>query len=104
MEEIKENLKKKVGKVTEEDRDEIQSLFERKNGLIELFKSLDAVGRRELDNNPLYEKIIADLGKVSTKFQGWWDEKSVKYNWEKVKGCHWQIDFETCDIYLVKGE
>ena len=35
-------MKKEVGRVTEEERDEIQQLFERRNGLTELAKILTA--------------------------------------------------------------
>ena len=104
MAETKEKSGKKIGQVTAEERDEIRFLFERKNGLLELSRSLVTVDKKTLENSPLYEKIVADLGKVSTKFQDWWDEKSVGYHWESVRGSHWQIDFETCDIYLVAND
>ena len=42
---------KVVGKVTEEEKGEIQQLFERRNGLNELAKILTA------DNTELYEKL-----------------------------------------------
>lgn len=87
-------MKKIVGTVTIEERDEIQSLFERKNGLIELAKIID-------NSNELYEKLVADMGNTSTKFQQWWDNMSTKYNWESVENGNWEINFETCDIYLV---
>ena len=48
-------MKKLVGKVTIEERDEIQSLFERRNGLTELAKILSA------DNAELYEKLVKDI-------------------------------------------
>lgn len=87
-------MKKLVGKVTLEERDEIQSLFERRNGLIELAKIID-------NNNELYEKLVADMGETSTKFQQWWNNMSTKYQWESAENGNWEIDFETCDIYLV---
>jgi CXXX repeat modification system protein len=59
--------------------------------------------KKELENSALYEKLVTDLGRVSTRFQGWWDEKSEKYKWESAPGAHWEIDFDTCDIYLVTG-
>ena len=39
-----------IGSVSEQERDEIRTLFERKNGLNELFKVLDA------ENEALYNK------------------------------------------------
>ena len=56
---------KVVGKVTEEEKGEIQQLFERRNGLNELAKILTA------DNKELYEKIIVfskdELNLIKTK-------------------------------------
>lgn len=87
-------MKKLVGKVTLGERDEIQSLFERRNGLIELAKIID-------NNNELYEKLVADMGTTSTKFQQWWNNMSTKYQWESTENGNWEIDFETCEIYLI---
>ncbi len=88
-------MKKLVGQVTLEEKNEIQSLFERRNGLNELAKILSA------DNAELYEKLIRDMGETSTKFQQWWDSMSQKYNWESAENGNWEINFETCEIYLV---
>ena len=88
--------KKHVGKVTAEERDQIQALFERKNGLVELTKILPA------DNHDLYEQLVSDMGHTQTLFQRWWDDMSAKYQWESSKNWQWEIDFTTCDIYLKK--
>ena len=88
--------KKHVGKVTAEERDQIQALFERKNGLVELTKILPA------DNHDLYEQLVSDMGHTQTLFQRWWDDMSAKYQWESSKNGQWEIDFTTCDIYLKK--
>lgn len=86
--------KKKVGQVTPEEKSEIQALFERRNGLNELAKIVTA------DNTELYEKLVKDLGETSTKFQAWWNRMAEKYNWESVEGGNWEINFETCEIFL----
>ena len=91
-------MKKIVGQVTPEERDEIQALFERKNGLTELAKILTA------DNGELYEKLVKDMGETGTKFQKWWDEKSKKYGWESHPKGNWEINFQTCEITLVVNE
>lgn len=88
-------MKKLIGKVTEEEKKEIQTLFERRNGLNELAKILTA------DNELLYEKLVKDIGETSLKFQSWWDRMAKQYNWERVDNGNWEIDFESCDIYLV---
>ena len=88
-------MKKLVGQVTLEEKNEIQMLFERRNGLNELAKILSA------DNAELYEKLVRDLGETGTKFQQWWDSMSLKYNWESAENGNWEINFETCEIFLV---
>ncbi len=94
--------KKIVGKVTPVERDEIRALFERKNGLTELFRSLSTLTESELRGSSLYERIVADMSEVTTRFQNWWDTMSKKYSWENVAGYKWEIDFNTCDIFLNK--
>lgn len=86
--------RKLVGQVTPEERDEIQMLFERRNGLNELAKILTS------DNHDLYEKLVKDMGETSTKFQAWWTRMSQKYQWESSETGNWEINFDTCDIYL----
>ena len=91
-----------VGRVTQAERDEIQALFERKNGLLELIRSLAASGGGMLDNPVFYEKVVADLGRTTTKSQQWWDAKSKAYGWPGKPGWRWSIDFDTCRIVLQK--
>lgn len=87
-------MKKLVGQVTVEEKNTIQTLFERRNGLTELAKILTA------DNAELYEKLVKDMGETGSKFQQWWDDMAAKYNWESCEGGHWEINFDTCEIYL----
>ena len=90
-------MKKLVGRVTEEEKREIQTLFERRNGLNELAKILT------VDNSELYETLVKDLGETGTKFQNWWDTMYRKYQWENMEDGNWEINFETCEIYLIKN-
>ena len=89
--------KKLVGQVTPEERTEIQTLFERRNGLNELAKILTA------ENAELYEKLIKDLGETGTNFQKWWDDMAAKYQWESAEDGNWEINFDTCEIFLIKA-
>ena len=91
-------MKKAIGKVTEQERNEIQALFERRNGLNELAKILTS------DNAELYERLVKDMGETGTKFQNWWDSMAQKYQWESAEGGHWEINFDTCEIILVTPE
>lgn len=88
--------KKIVGSVTEQEKNEIQTLFERRNGLNELAMILTA------DNDALYEKLVKDMGETGANFQDWWNRMSEKYQWESAENGHWEINFETCEIYLIQ--
>ena len=74
---------------------EIKSLYERRNGLNELAKIIT------IDNADLYEKLVKDLGETSLKYQDWWDRMAQKYNWEHYDGGNWQINFDTCEVFLI---
>ncbi len=87
--------KKIVGSVTEEEKNVIQRLFERRNGLTELAKILSA------DNIELYERLVKDMGETGTKFQQWWDKMATKYQWESAPNGSWEINFDTNEIILV---
>lgn len=88
-------MKTLVGKVSLEEKQEIQSLYERRNGLNELAKILTA------DNAELYEKLVKDLSETGLKYQDWWDRMAQKYKWESDENGSWEINFYTCEIYLV---
>lgn len=88
-------MKTKVGQVTVEEKKEIQALFERRNGLKELFQVVTP------SNTELYERVVKDMGETSSKFQKWWDDMSAKYKWQGVENGNWEINFDTCEIFLV---
>lgn len=87
--------KKIVGQVTDKEKNEIQRLFERRNGLNELAKILTP------ENEELYERLVKDMGDTATKFQQWWDSMAQKYQWEGVENGSWEINFQTNEIILV---
>lgn len=87
-------MRKTIGRVTEAEKNEIHSLYERKNGLSELAKIINP-------DDTIYEKFVIDMGSTTTKFQKWWDTMSSKYQWESVENGHWEIDFESCEIVLI---
>lgn len=91
-------MRKLVGQVSVEEKNTILALFERRNGLSELAKIITA------ENTELYEKVIKDMGETSIKFNQWWDEMSEKYEWEKHPNGGWEINFDTCNIYLTLND
>ncbi len=91
-------MKKLIGRVTTEECKEIQALFERKNGLTELAHIITTT------NDDLYERVVRDMGETTARFQKWWDTMAQKYSWESIDGGNWEIDFDTCEIFLVSRD
>ena len=56
------------------------------------------------DNVELYERLVKDMGETSIKVQQWWNRMGEKYQWESADNGNWEIDFSTCEIYLVTPE
>lgn len=91
-----------VGTITEEEKNYIERLFERKRGLSELLYSIT-------DNNLLnselkdttYQKLVEDMGKTQNLYEKWWNDIQVKYQWEGVEGGSYQIDFLTNNVLLI---
>lgn len=90
-------MRKLVGQVTEEEKNEILSLFERRNGLNELAQIVK-------EDDSLYERLVKDMGQTATKFQNWWDRTGKKYNWESTPDGNWEIDFNTNEIWLISAD
>lgn len=86
--------RKLVGQVSPEERNEIQRLFERKNGLEELAIIV-------ANDDDLYEKVVRDMGKTKMELQAWWNRMSLIYHWESAENGQWEIDFNTCEISLI---
>lgn len=79
-----------VGILTEQEKCEIQDLYEKKIALEHLSKIIDAE-----TNGNLYKKLIKDTGETLRLFQNWWQKTSQVYHWE---GENWYIDFETNEV------
>ena len=93
--------KEKVGLVTEEDKNSILLLHERRIALKELLMTLDNQSLSENSKNDLYERIVSDTGKTTMVYEKWWADMAHKYNWKSVEGGNWNIDFVTNEIILV---
>ena len=92
-------MKKLVGKVTEEEKLEIKSLYFKKKSLEELFSIL-LTSSLEIKNQEVYDKMMTDYTSVTEKFEDWWKVKSVMHSWENVPGGNWEINFETNEIFV----
>ena len=91
-----------VGTVTEEEKNEILVLFERKLGIEELAFTLESDLLPPDKKNGMQDKMIAELGRVKINLQAWWDRMYEKYKWKSVDDYRWNIDFQTCEIYLTE--
>lgn len=91
-----------VGTVSEEEKNEILNLFERKLGIEELAYTLESDLLSPDKKEGMQDKMISELGKVKLMLQDWWDKMYVKYQWKSIDGYRWNIDFQTCEIYITK--
>jgi CXXX repeat modification system protein len=91
--------RKIFGTVTEEEKNTIEKLFERKNALKELLLTLNNPSLSEKDKDFLYEKIISDTAKTEGAFQKWWSDMVQKYKWQPAESGMWNIDFKTNEIF-----
>lgn len=85
-------MNKAIWTLTEEEKNEIQELYEKRIALENLVNIIDPA------NEALYNKLTGDYGKIIVQFQKWWSETSEKYNWEK--GMNWFVNFETSEVML----
>jgi CXXX repeat modification system protein len=92
--------KRPVGKVTLEEKEEIKRLFERRNGLAELFLTLTEQNEASFKQSPLAARLTKDIEDCAANYHRWWDEKSIQYAWEQEAEGKWEINFETGMIYL----
>lgn len=91
-----------VGIVTEEEKNELMILFERKLGVEELTATLESNLLSPDKMLDMKNKIADELERGTGNLQHWWDKMHEKYNWKSIEGYNWTIDFKTCEIYLSK--
>ncbi|EPY2291137.1 CXXX repeat peptide modification system protein [Clostridium sporogenes] len=87
-------------KILENERDEIQMLFERLASLNALAATLSDA-RLEIDEqNWFYNKLINDLTKTRKKFDIWWDRSCEKYELNLEDRHKYVVDFENKAIVI----
>lgn len=87
-----------AGIVTVAESNTLYRLFKHLNSLEELEKILPE------NEEALKNKFYADYEFTQHAFQNWWDEMSSKYKFKSQQGYEWEINFETCEIILVKPD
>lgn len=93
-------VRKKVGEVTEDEKEEVLMLYERKSAIKELFLTLSSQYLTEWEKENLKDRIIEDMTKANSLYEKWWRDKREKYNWKLRETGQWLIDFRTREIYL----
>lgn len=86
-------MKKIIGQVTYEEKEQIRILFEKRVAL----ENLLLIDAKEVQN-----KIMMDLHQINNKMQNWWNQMGLKYQWPGEENAHWEIDFNTKEIVLSK--
>ena len=95
--------KDKVGVVTEQEKDIIEKLYERKESLNELLIALDNIDISSEKKSDTHKKIINDKINTELKFNSWWNDMGQKYRWRGSENGIWAIDFKTNEIFLGKN-
>lgn len=54
------------------------------------------------ENNALYERVVADMAQTQKRFDQWWSDRAAEYGWESAEDGKWEIDFQTCAIFLTE--
>lgn len=83
----------KVGKVTNDERDLILNIHNRKLSLEELILSIS----QKLDPD-LFKKANKDLDNILIEYNSWWEKMYQKYNWKLKQHGYCRLNFETCEI------
>lgn len=79
--------------ITEEEKQEVRSLFNRKNAIRELLDS-------SYNNQGLFDKLTGEFVEVSTNFQNWFKKFEEKYQAVGAPGHFWSVDFDNNTVTL----
>lgn len=86
-------MKKIIGQVTYEEKEQIMDMYEKKIALENLLL---------MDIKDTQERIMKDLQTINKEMQNWWNQMGEKYQWIGEKNAKWEIDFSSGEILLLK--
>ncbi|HGD6081869.1 TPA: CXXX repeat peptide modification system protein [Streptococcus agalactiae] len=86
--------------VKEEEKQEIQDLFERINALKSLAMTLADNNLEFEKHSLLYEKLIKDLQESNKKYEQWWSNIANKYTLDVELLKKATIDFSSNEIFI----
>ena len=94
--------KKLVGRVTPEQRDEIRALFERWDSQKRRFQFFFPKENRDLSREiqDIYDDMVISMEYMLLAIAQWWDDRGAEYQWEGRESGRWEINFDTCEVFL----
>lgn len=92
-------MKKLLGKVTNEEKEQVMAISRRRNALHELFSSLNS--EAATPNNTLYERIVEDIGDTNQRLKDWWITTAKAHNWSFTEKDAWQVEYDSNELYLI---
>lgn len=91
-----------LGKVTQEERQQIMDIYHRKTALQELLLIINT--QKTLNDDGLSDNLLIDLTNSNKEMAEWWTATAQFYDWTYAPTDSWQINFEDCSVYLIKGQ
>lgn len=88
-----------ITELPDDERQEIENLFERINSLESLSLTLAADNKLFKENSDMYERIITDLTDTRKKFNQWWLFLADKYNLDKDHLSQYHVDFQDSNLF-----
>ncbi len=88
-------MKKVIGQVTYEEKEQIRTMYEKKVALDNLLL---------MDIKEIQKKVMMDLYRINEEMQNWWKQMGLKYQWAGKENAQWEIDFHTREIFLSEGK
>lgn len=85
--------------ISEDEKNEIQELFERLFSLNSLASTLSEEKLNLDEQNWLYKKLTCDLIETRKKFNKWWIKICKEYNLNKKDLEHYSVNFEENFIF-----
>lgn len=95
-------MKKLLGKVTNEEKEQVMAISRRRSALHELFATLG--NEAATPNDALYERIVADIGETNQKLKDWWSATAKAHDWSFSEKDIWQVEYESNELYLISED
>ncbi len=89
-----------VAQVKEQEKQEVESLFERINAIKTLVRTLAEENDLYDENSKLYTRLVSDLAETNKRYENWWKSIVDNYGLERSNINKYIIDFYDNCIYL----